>query len=71
MIWNRNFHALIPRNPIIGRELRRQRQTTSTLRGFIETVGAVAIALGLSVIMLFSFGVVQDSSRSVKFTYRN
>jgi hypothetical protein len=54
MIWDRHLHALIPRNPLVTRELRRQQQTTSTLRGFIESVGVVLIALGFSVAMFAS-----------------
>jgi hypothetical protein len=54
MVWDRHLHALLPRNPIVVRDLRRQQQTTSFLRGFIESVGIVAVALCFTATMLFS-----------------
>ncbi len=53
MIWNRSLHALIPRNPIIERELRYQQRTRSFRSGFIETVGVVIVALCIATAMLF------------------
>src|SRR5688572_7197513 len=53
MIWDHGLHALLPRNPVIARDLRHQQRTTSFRMGVIETVGVVAVALCFSAAMLF------------------
>lgn len=52
MMWDRELYAFIPRNPILLRDLRHQQRTTSFLRGNLESVGVVALALCFSVAML-------------------
>ena len=59
MMWNHGFHALIPRNPIVTRELHRQRRI-SYRRRFLETVGIVVVALCFAVAMLVCVVYTQD-----------
>jgi hypothetical protein len=44
MIWHRQFHALIPKNPITTRELTHQQRTFSSRAKLADTVGIVAVA---------------------------
>lgn len=60
MIWDRDLHAWIPRNPIVRRDLYHQKRTTSYRRGMLESFGIVAVALGFSAAMLFYVVVTLD-----------
>jgi len=60
MIWDRSLHALIPRNPLILRDLRHQQRTISLWRRRIESVGVVALALCFLTTMLFCVVYMRD-----------
>lgn len=53
MIWNRDFYAFMPRNPIILRDLSQYKRSTSFLFRYIDSVGIVAFALCYSAVLIF------------------
>jgi hypothetical protein len=55
MFWNRELHALTPRNPLIERDLLYQQRTTGGSIALIETVGIVAAGIGFAVAMFYYF----------------
>lgn len=52
MIWKRSLYALIPRNPIILREINYQQWNKSFYERFAESVGVVIVALAFTIAML-------------------
>ncbi|MEO8612696.1 MAG: hypothetical protein ABI690_32680 [Chloroflexota bacterium] len=55
MIWNSELHALIPRNPLVERDLLYQQRTTGHSIAFIETAGIVAAGIGFAAAMFYYF----------------